>query len=138
MYLKLTGNDAPEAVLSSISAITNHSKLSISNVQFYKSEGLVILPIIRHPLIKERKLLGDKYDYKRSISSTVTIHSVISCEINDLTHDDMDSVDLLFGITYKDDELFVTSVEEDKGNHLYTMSMKIKNIDIEIKDKENN
>jgi len=97
--------------------------------------GVVRLPITRFPLIKQRRVLGNLYDWNRPIRAVVIVRNVSVCDIEDRTTPELgDEVELLFGIRLQDDEVYACSAEEDRCRACYSVTAKVAELDIEITD----
>ena len=136
MNLHIRGADIPEALLETFAAITDHAKLRCAQVAYDDSSGTVELPITRLPLVKQRRVLGNRHDPRNPIQSTVTVRNVISCKITDNTPAELEGqVMLLFGIGVRGEEVFAYSAEEDRGSSCFSVTMQVADLDIELDDE---
>ena len=55
MHLRVSGENIPDALLETVSAVTDHSILDPRQVQYNQSEGIVVLPIKRFPLLNSSR-----------------------------------------------------------------------------------
>jgi hypothetical protein len=140
MYLRIIGNGFTQNILKEIEAITDSATLFFRNVKYDEKEKIIFLPIERYRIKRRKKLLGLITPYSRNmniaIPSSIVIRNVTNCGIEDNSEIEDTKVTLLFGLTIKDNEMFICSVEEDiKKGASYSITLKVSEIDIEISDK---
>ena len=134
MYLRIVGNEFSKKFLKELAAITDHARLRPGDVSYDKESRSVTLPLVRFPILKIGMLQNYKYDRNKPINSVVVVKNVTECVIDDNTSDEMDVINLLFGLNVEGDEVVVSSVEEGRGITCYLVVMTVTEIDIEIKD----
>ena len=136
MHLHLSGNNIPQSLLKMLAALTDHARLRFREIRYEKSIGVVVIPITRFTLLKQRRILGNVHDNEHPIESQITIRNVESCEIKDLVAKPAKSdVIIQFGLTVEGDRIYAASAEEDRGQTCFMIETKISEIDIEILDK---
>lgn len=137
MYLRIIGNEFSKKFFMEVATISDHAKLRPRDVSYDEESGLVTLPLVRFPVIKTGMFRNYKYDFNKPINAVVVVRNVRDCVIDDNTSDEMDKVNLLFGLNIKGDEVIVSSAEENRGTACYLIIMTVTDIDIEIKDDHN-
>ena len=136
MNLRLRGEDTPEAVFKIFASLTKYATLRHAEVEHDLSSDAVHLPITRFPLVKRRWFLGHRRDYRHPIRATLTVHSVVSCDLNDNTTPDMgDEVNLLFGIDVAERRIYAGSVEKNRGQACFSVTTDVAEVDLEISDE---
>lgn len=137
MYLKLRGDDIPAELLEYIPLLTDHARLMPGEVHYDPQNGEVRIAIIRFPLLKRRKVLPSKYDFNNPRHSLITVRNVHSCDIHAKRSFELeDEVQLMFGVRYSGDQMYLCSAEEEHGQPCYSITMAISSFDLEIVDLE--
>jgi len=143
MYLKINGGDFSSHIYSEIEAITDQAKLKPENISFDKDENVMSIPIIRHRLSSKvrpfetilKNAFQYKRDYKNGIHTIVKIGKVQDYDIKDYTKEhQIDSIVLLLGIKVRNQDIYLSSAQEDKGIQLFEATIKVEWLELEIKD----
>jgi hypothetical protein len=132
MKLRIQGNDLPNTLLEAVGAIANKGLLRLQDVMYQEREGVVTFRFQRFPIAGKSVLLGTRHS-DTPITSRVTIRNVSSCRIEDTGQ--CEEITILFGISFKDNEIFLSSAEESSGATCYTLKCSVSGIDIEIVDE---
>ena len=141
MYLRIIGDSFTEHIFKEIEAITNHGTLHLNRVDYNKEKKMISIPIERYTIdVVKKKFLGTvtsyKYDKNLRIPSLVIIRNVTGCKIeNNFDDPNILTITMLFGLNIKDSEIYISSVEEDKGIICYSLTTNVDGIDIEIRDQ---
>ena len=136
MHLHLSGKDSTQPLFNLVAALTDRARLRFREIRYDKSTGVVVIPIKRFPLLKQRRVLGNVHDDEHPIESQITIRNVESYEIKNLvTEPTMSDIMVQFGLNVKGNRIIATSAEEDRGQTCFMMKIKVGEIDIEIVDK---
>lgn len=138
MHLRIRGAGIPEALCETVASITDHARLRHPEIRHDDASGEVRLPITRFPLIKQRRALGNLHDRHSPIQATVTVRNVVSFDIEDNTNPEPGhEIVLLFGIRLQDKEVYACSAEEDRGQHSFSVTLRVAELDVEIADEPN-
>jgi hypothetical protein len=138
MHLHLSGKDSTQPLFNLVAALTDHARLRFREIRYDKSTGVVVIPIKRFPLLKQRRVLGNVHEDEHPIESQIIIRYVESCEIEDsVAKPAISDVTIQFGLNVKEDRIIAASAEEDRGQICFMMEIKVSEIDIEILDKQN-
>mgnify|MGYP003980473947 CR=1 FL=1 len=124
MDLRIAGTNVPESLWQEFGRLTNHATLSIGSVRYERENRRLSFRLSR------------RHSRGKYVTAEVTVRNVISCEIADHAGPDFPEVDLLFGVTVQNREVFLSSVEEDRGTNLFVVSAKVDGFDVELRDAE--
>ena len=141
MYLRAIGNSFTQNLLKEISILTDQAKLLFRNIQYDEVKGLIVLPVERFKVLTKRRIFSvfitRKYEKNAITQSTITIRNIIKCDVeNNIDDPKVTYVTLLFGIKIRNNDIIVCSLEEDRGKTLYSIELKISELDIEISDQK--
>ena len=138
MYLKVQGGPFSENLPREIEAITDSSRVRPGEERYDEDTRSFFLPIIRFPLVEERRFLGKMFPYRRDeaqpIRSLVTIRNVVDWHVRVLQAEELEHVTLLFGVVMQGDKIVISSVQEDAGRACYMVELTIDGLDIELRD----
>lgn len=139
MLLRCKGGPFTHNLKDEIEAITNRATLHSRDIEYDQNSRIVQIPITRFPITKKKKFLRKVTPYKQDkangIDSLITIRNVKQFLPEEhLPSDYDDPVTLLFGIQVKEEEIYLSSAEEDRGTPLFQLTLEIEELDIEIKD----
>lgn len=133
MNLRIQTHELPVTLLKVVGLMANHGKLRIAEVQYDPKEKTVCFPLERFP-ITGKSILTVTRHAKTPVRCRVTFRNVTECKIEDRT-DGMEIVDLIFGLTLRQDEIYLCSSAEDRGTPCYEMTCRVSSLDIEIRDE---
>jgi hypothetical protein len=137
MNLRVHGDNVPTCLFELIGAMTDHAILDLTSVDFNETFREVRFSVTRFPLLKQRKVLGNLHDRENPIPSTVYVRNVSSCSIQDIRADELGgTVELMFGVTIRDQSVHVSSAEEDRGTTCFVMDLAIDSLDVQLTDEE--
>lgn len=141
MLLRIRGGNFTTHVYQEISAITDRALLSVRQVKYTQTDGVITMPIKRFGLERRGRLLGPLTPYKRDkskeIRSAIILRNVACCTIEkEFLPEDLDEVTLLFGVGVKRDTVFLCSAEECGGKPCYSLGATVRVLDIEIRDDD--
>ncbi len=132
MKLRIQGHEIPNTLMEAIGAMANKGLLRPQDVTYQEEEGLVIFRFRRFPILRKAVFTGTRHS-DTPISCRVTIHNVLSCIIKDSGN--CQEITILFGISFKGNAVLLSSAEENRGTHCYTLECTVSEIDIEIADE---
>jgi hypothetical protein len=126
-----------------IESITNYGTLYFTKMEYNEEKKTISIPIDRCKIKAIKKIFWGtttsyKYDKNIKIPVLIVIKNVDSCKIeNNFEDPNVSKMRILFGlqINMKDREIFIGSVEENKGKTCYSIELKINKIDLEIADE---
>ena len=134
MRLQVSGDHIPARLIAAVASLTNHARLRHAGVTHDLQLREVRLPITRFPLV-ERRLLPSIRDTETPIPSVVIVRSVVACNIEDHTHEELgQAVELLFGVQLEGRRVYACSAEEDKGQTCFAVTLEVSELDVEITD----
>ena len=131
------------SISETFSILTSAAKICVDDIHYDKKEGIVEIPMKRKELIGFKKifLLGTQPVYsKTKIDALLTIRDVVDLDMqvdNLLITECHSCFTVLLGLHVKGNELYLGSVEEDRGKTLCHIFIKVKRINIECVDMEN-
>ncbi len=142
MYLRAIGNYFTQNLLKEISILTDQARLLFRNIEYDEVKGLIVLPVERFKVLTKRRVFGvfitRKYEKNAVVESKITIRNITKCHVeNNIDDQKTTYVTVLFGVTIRNDEIMVCSLEEDRGKKLYSIELKVSELDIEISDQTN-
>jgi hypothetical protein len=123
-----------------ISVLTDKAKICVDDIYYDKVKGIVNVYMQRKEIVDFKKsLLGEMRPvYGQSIiKSLLTIKNVkeMNVEVADRLITDLNSCfTVLFGLKVDDNQLYLDSAEEEKGNILCQISIEVKGLNIEFDD----
>jgi hypothetical protein len=132
MKLRIQGNNLPNTLLEAVGALANKGMLRPQDAMYQEREGVVTFRFQRFPITGKSVLSGTRHSHIPIISK-VTIRNMLSCVIEDTAK--CDEITILFGIGFKDNEIFLSSAEESSGATCYILKCSVSGIDIEIVDE---
>jgi hypothetical protein len=140
MYLRVIDKSFTQNILKEISRLTDQAKLLFRNMEYDEVKGVIILPIERFKVLTKRRIIGvfitRRHEKNAMMQSTITIRNVTECHVeNNIDDPKVVYVTLLFGITVRNNDIIICSLEEDRGKPLYSMELKVSELDIEISDQ---
>jgi hypothetical protein len=138
MHLKVQGGPFSEHLSREIEAITDSSRVRPGEERYNADNRTFTLPIIRFPLVEERRFLGKMFPYRRDdtkpIRSLVTIGNVADWNVRVLQAEEREEVTLLFGVVIQGDKVTISSAQEDAGQACYVVELTIDGLDFELRD----
>ncbi|MEN6318373.1 MAG: hypothetical protein ABFD82_06415 [Syntrophaceae bacterium] len=132
MKLRIQGNNLPNTLLEAVGALANKGLLRQQDAIYQEREGIVTFRFQRLPIAGKSVLSGTQHS-DIPIISKITIRNVLSCGIEDTGQCEV--ITILFGISFKDNEIFLSSAEERSGVTCYNLKCSVSGIDIEIVDE---
>jgi hypothetical protein len=135
MRYRVSGEQVSAEFIDTLAALTDRARLRHAEVAYDPTAGTVSLPITRYPLIKRRRVLPNIHDLENPIPAVVAVRNVVSCTIENNTPSDLDAdVQLIFGLQIRDNQVFVCSAEEDRGQPCFSATLEVSGLDIELAD----
>ena len=140
LYLKAFGGPFTENLFDEIEALTSGAELDVDLIEYDEESRHVVIPIIRFPIIPGqkksfRKVTQYKQDKHQKIPCVVTIRNVTDSTVETHFEEGWERrVMLLFGIGVKGKRIFLYSVQETRGKHLFGLSIETDSLDVEIRD----
>jgi hypothetical protein len=139
MYLKVQGGPFSENLPREIEAITDSSRVRPGEERYDEASRSFFLPIIRFPLVEERRFLGKMFPYRRDeaqpIRSLVTIRNVVDWHVRVFQAEELEQVTLLFGVVMQGEKkIVISSVQENSGQACYMVELTIDGLDLELRD----
>ena len=131
MNLRIQTHELPVTVVKAVGLMANHGRLRVAEVQYDPKEKTVCFPLERFPITGKSIFIRHA---KTPVRCCVTFRNVTECKIEDRT-DGMEIVDLIFGFTLRQDEIYLCSSAEDRGTPCYQMTCRVSSLDIEITDE---
>jgi len=143
MYLRVIGDCFSENIFKEIEAFTNYGILYFKKVRHDEEKKIIFIPVERCQIKAVKKMfLGAttsyKYDKNVTIPSWIAIRNITECQVeNNFDDPSISKIRLLFGmhVKPKEKEIYIGSVEEDRGKTCYRMKLKVSEVDIEIGDQ---
>jgi hypothetical protein len=142
MKISYDSNLSFPCINESITILTNGSIVDILKIQYDENKGILRIPILRKSLVQFKKsLLGPErpiYSQER-IKSMVIISNVVNMELvidEDMASAFGSSFTILFGLSIKNNHIFLGSAEEVEGKMLCEINIEINKSCIEIYDDE--
>lgn len=147
MHLRISGNLFTESLMREFALITDSATVDVTTPSFDEDQGMFHLPVMRLPLGVRKIRRGWGLLIWRAqrespaisrIPYMVTVRNVVSANVvNKLTDDRSRVVQLIFGVTFREHEVFAASVDEaDDHNPAFEVSLEVTDLDIEIRDIE--
>lgn len=140
MNFKIGGNDISENLKKKIQTLTNYAIIRLDRVIVDREHGTVEIEMERMQTSQtkglERLFSHVNYDRKNRIKSHLRIRNIIDISILDRSVNEENQCTVLFGLTIKDNELYISSAEETGGDPMYELSINVNEIDIELQDEE--
>ncbi len=133
MEIRIKGNDLPQTVLEEIGRVADHAGLQVDEVLHDPVTGTVTIPFNRFPIIG-KSVLGITRHTVAPVRSRLTIRKVTDCQINQTPEPGL-RVTIIFGLKVEKNTVFMCSAEEDKGQQMFSMTCRVAELDIEIKDE---
>jgi len=141
MNINIVIDHADYLTSSYISELTNHAKVNLKEINYNPGEKRAVIYLTRFSVTGGKKLMGlGEYvrDYNTPIKSKIVIKNIESAEIKQAdTCIDVKEITLIFGISFKKNEIYFGSAEEAKGKHCFGASFFGDNLILEIEDMEN-
>ena len=132
MNCRIKGDNLPEPVLESFGAIANKGILRIDQLEYRPEKQIITFPFVRFDIEGKSVLSGTRHK-KEPINCNLTIRNVTDYEISDTR--ELREITILFGLSFKKGDIFLSSAEENKGTPCFELTCKVSEIDIEINDK---
>jgi hypothetical protein len=132
MNFRITGDNLPVFVIESFGAIANKSLLRVDKLKYLPKKNKITIPFVRFDIIEKSFFSGIRHK-KEPIHCNLTIRNVTDCEITNT--DELKEITILFGLGFKEGNIFLSSAEENKGNPCFELTCKVSEIDIEYNDK---
>ena len=116
--------------------LTCNATVKPSNIRINESTRTIIIPMERQEYKRKRSIFVESYKLISSsiVRSILTIRNVNTHTITDNLH--LPEIHLLFGVSMRDKEILLGSVEEQSGLHAFGMSIKVRSYNIELDDIE--
>jgi hypothetical protein len=132
----LRGDDIPRSLLNHFAAVTDHATISPDSIRYDEPGRTVEIPLTRYPLIQQRRVLGNRYDQDHPVRATLTVRNVERYVIDLSPGSTPDSaIMLLFGVQIRGDEVYLCSAQETSGRQLFSLTLGISSLDIELADR---
>ncbi len=139
MKIKLSIGQSDYLTSSYISELTNHAKVNLEEIIYDPEKELAEIQLTRYQVVDGKNLLGlGEYqrDYDSPIKSKAIIKNIERADIKKAAQcDDIKEITLIFGITFKRNEIYLGSAEEATGQHCFDASFFGDKLIIEIEDK---
>jgi hypothetical protein len=141
MNLTFESNLLVPPISEAISLLTNYALIYLDDIQYDKEKATVKIILVRREITGFKKsLLGNiqplyGYDVTKSILTIKQVEDVI-INVDEILRTELHSrFTALFGLKLGNTELYLCSAEENQGNLLCEIFIKVKGINIEIKDE---
>lgn len=120
--------------------LTNKAQFNINDVDYSQADQSLIIPIYRKEIIKFRKGFiylkrKPKYGKGKKIKAIITVNNIISCDAKNRCDNKIEKITILFGMQVDKNEIYICSSEENMGECLYEISIKVEGLDISIIDQ---
>ncbi len=143
MYFKIKGDCFSDNITKDMQAITNYGILHLNEVKYDEANKMISIPIERCKIKAIKKIfLGTttsfEYDKNTKIPALIVIKNIINCKIeNNFDNPNVSTIHILLGLqlNMKEKEICIGSAEEDRGKTLYSIELKVNELDIEISDQ---
>jgi len=140
LLLKAVGGPFTENLYDEIGVLTDRAELDVDLIEYDEEAGKVVIPLTRLPIVPGQKKVFRKItqyaqDRQNNAPCVVIVRNVKS--FTKETHFEEASdrkIQLIFGITIKDNTVFMNSVQEDRGKTIFRLTIEIDSLDIEIRD----
>lgn len=139
MILRISGNELKENCSNLITILTAKSFFLIDSYHYDDKNAFVEFLIRRRRYCVIKKyMLGliklKSYEKEAIITSTIRIKNVDTIKISNKFDDLVSEFQILIGIKIKDNEIIVSSVEENQGIPFFLMVIKFSDLDIHFED----
>ncbi len=131
MKLRIQADELPITVLEAIGATANRGLLRVKDVVYRPEQQLVTFLFRRFPIVGKSIFTGTSHS-EIPIPCRVTIRNVAACKIEDAAY--CDEITILFGISFRSGEVFLSSAEESRGQACYALNCTVMGIDLEMSD----
>lgn len=128
-------------IFRDIAVLTDKAKVILEKIEFNKDNKSIRMPIKRKNIgnfksniffSKGSSIVKDD----KEIASIIIIENVIDFEIKDNSDGMISEFMILFGIKISEREIYISSVEESRGNNLIEIIIKVEKIKFELCDLE--
>jgi hypothetical protein len=137
LRIKLQSDSEMPDMFKGLELLTNAAFVSLANIIIDESQNQITIPMERRSYKRERFLLfGERYRRisKELIDSKLVIKNVVDYRMDDNLH--LSEIQLIFGVSVSDKEIYLCSAEESRGIPAFTMSIKVQTYDIELVDEK--
>ena len=119
-------------------SLTNGVKVLVNDVKYNKNNNTLLMPIRRNKVTGfENNFFGRSlsinYDNSTVVNSHLIIKDIKSIIINNKCCS-YDEITVLFGVQIESGMLYISSVEEERGDLMFEAKMEINKINIELTD----
>jgi len=130
MKIRIQTNDPSGQILKRVAALLSSARLRPADVEHRPDEQLVTFPLRRHPFLRGG-FFGTRRA-KEAVPSRVTIRNVT--ESFPVDGGQCEEIRVLFGLSVRDGEVYLCSVEEDQGVTCFELRCRVGGFDIELED----
>ena len=140
LLLKAVGGPFTENIYDEFEALTDRAILDVDLIEYDEESRQVVIPLTRLPIVPGQKKVFRRItqyaqDKNQETACVVTVRNVTDFKMETFFEEDEDrKINLIFGITIKDNNVFMSSVQEVRGKHLFGLSIETNSLDIEIRD----
>ena len=137
--MKVKPNDIYGDSNIDIESITDKAKLQIENVKYDLGNKTVKIPIKRYKIKDYKKGIISRfkkpvYDKNQIIYSEIIVGNVENYEVKNICDEEQKEVTILFGVQLKENEIYISSAEENQGENIYEITITTSCLNIEIID----
>ena len=119
--------------------LTDKAKIILEEVKYSEEEKILHLRIKRRNILGFRKtifnvmkpIIGDN----RIINSALIIKKIKNYEIIDRCKNRISEVTILFGVNIDENNIYISSAEEEMGSVFFQLKVEVQEIEIELNDE---